>query len=59
MPSRRLALLLMLVCLGAALGHAAEPPDNVAQAITDAIQSCKDEDGKPNAELRVEHAGCE
>ena len=50
MPSCRLALFFVLVCLGATLGRAAEPPDNVAQAIADAVQSCKDADGKPNAE---------
>jgi len=50
MPSCRLALFVMLVCLGATLGRAAEPPDNVAQAIADAVQSCKDADGKPNAD---------
>ena len=36
--------------------HAAEPPDNVAEAIAQAAQACKDMDGTPNTEavLRVE-----
>lgn len=47
---RLLTLLSLLACLGIGSADAAEPPDNVAQAIADAIQSCKDMDGKPNAD---------
>jgi hypothetical protein len=48
--SRRLALLFAVACLGTYLARAAEPPDNVAQAVTDAGQACKDSDGKPNGD---------
>jgi hypothetical protein len=48
--SRCLALLAVLACLGVGQGHAAEPPDNVVQAIADAVQSCKDMEGKPNGD---------
>jgi len=47
---RRLVLPAALICLGGGPVRAAEPPDNVAQAIADASQSCKDEAGKPNAD---------
>jgi hypothetical protein len=46
----RLALLSVLGWLLVGSANAAEPPDNVAQAIADAVQSCKDIDGKPNAD---------
>jgi hypothetical protein len=48
--SDRLALLFAVVCLGTCLARAAEPPNNVAQAVTDAAQACKDSDGKPNGD---------
>ena len=40
----------------AALAHAAGPPDNVEAEVNDAVQSCKDLEGKPNADavLKVE-----
>jgi hypothetical protein len=39
-----------------ALAHAAEPPDNVEAEVNDAVQSCKDLEGTPNADavLKVE-----
>ena len=42
--------------LGVVCAEAAEPPDNVAAEIADAVQSCKDLEGKPNADavLKVE-----
>jgi hypothetical protein len=46
----RCLALLVLIGFGMGFARAAEPPDNVAQAITDAMQSCKDEAGKPNAD---------
>jgi hypothetical protein len=38
---------MMLGVLGA---EAAEPPDNVAAEVADAVQSCKDLEGTPNAD---------
>jgi hypothetical protein len=39
-----------------ALANAAQPPDNVEQEVADAVQSCKDLEGTPNADamLKVE-----
>ena len=48
--SPRLALLIVAACLGASVAYAAEPPDNVAQAVTDAAQACKDMGGTPNTD---------
>ncbi|MBC8012964.1 MAG: hypothetical protein H7X74_02590 [Methyloceanibacter sp.] len=44
------------LCLALTPAHAAEPPDNVAEAIAQAAQACKDMDGTPNTDavLRVE-----
>lgn len=52
----RLSFVTTVLCLGVGAARGAEPPDNVAQAIADASQSCKDEAGKPNADavLRVQ-----
>ena len=33
-----------------ALAHAAQAPDNVEAEVSDAVQSCKDLEGKPNAD---------
>ena len=49
-PLPLLTLLSVLVCLSSSLAHAAEPPDNVTEAVADAVQACKDMDGKPNAD---------
>ncbi len=46
----RLSFVTTVLCLGVGAARGAEPPDNVAQAIADASQSCKDEAGKPNAD---------
>lgn len=49
----RLALrlpLLLAVLIGMTPARAAEAPDNVAAAVADAVQACKDVDGKPNAD---------
>ena len=51
------ALVALLMVSGfAALAHAAEAPDNVEAEVNDAVQSCKDLEGKPNADavLKVE-----
>ena len=45
-----LAAAAVAVFLGASSSHAAEPPDNVAQAVTDAAQACKDMGGTPNTD---------
>jgi hypothetical protein len=47
---------LLLLCGFIAMAHAAQPPDNVEEEVADAVQSCKDLEGKPNADalLRVE-----
>ena len=45
------ALVALLMVGGfVALAHAAEPPDNVEAEVNDAVQSCKDLEGKPNAD---------
>lgn len=50
--------LVVLLALGGclAVAHAAEAPDNVEEAVADAVQSCKDLEGTPNADsvLKVE-----
>ena len=51
------ALVALLIVGGfVAFAHAAEPPDNVKGEVDDAVQSCKDLEGKPNADavLKVE-----
>lgn len=44
------------MCLAFAAGHAAEPPDNVAEALAEAAQACRDMNGVPNTDavLKVE-----
>jgi len=44
------------LCLALAPAYAAEPPDNVAEAVAQAAQACKDVDGTPNTDavLKVE-----
>jgi hypothetical protein len=52
----RLATLVALASLALTSAHAAEPPDNVAEAITEAERACKDTNGTPNTDavLKVE-----
>jgi len=53
----RLATLVALaMSLALTSAHAAEPPDNVAEAITEAERACKDTNGTPNTDavLKVE-----
>ncbi len=40
----------LLLGIGLAAAYAAEAPDNVQAEIAEAVQSCKDLDGKPNAD---------
>ena len=40
----------VLLGIGLAAAYAAEAPDNVQAEIAEAVQSCKDLDGKPNAD---------
>jgi hypothetical protein len=50
-PLLRLAAVTALcVSVGAAAAGAAEPPDNVAAAVAEAAQACKDLNGKPNTD---------
>jgi hypothetical protein len=44
------------MCLTFGKGHAAEPPDNVAEALAEAAQACRDTHGIPNTDavLKVE-----
>jgi hypothetical protein len=39
-----------LLYLARVPAHAAEPPDNVAEAIAEAARACKEADGKPNTD---------
>jgi hypothetical protein len=48
--SAALKVFAALVMLGVVCAEAAEPPDNVAAEIADAVQSCKDLEGIPNAD---------
>jgi hypothetical protein len=50
------ALALLALAVTFAPARAAEPPDNVAEAIADAERACKDTNGTPNADavLKVE-----
>ena len=43
------ALAAFTLCAALAAARAAEPPDNITEAITEAERACKDLDGKPNA----------
>jgi hypothetical protein len=54
LPIAVLALLLLALGLGAA--RAAEPPDNVVEALSDAARACKEMNGTPNTDavLHVE-----
>ena len=45
-----IAVLLALSVAALAPARAAEPPDNVAEALTDAERACKDTNGTPNAD---------
>ena len=49
-PAARKALAALLVLCGVLSARAAEPPDNVAAEVVEAVQSCKDLDGVPNAD---------
>jgi len=46
---------------GVLSARAAEPPDNVAAEVAEAVQSCKDLDGVPNADavLSVDDLNCD
>jgi hypothetical protein len=44
------ALAALLLGIGLAAAYAAEAPDNVEAEIAEAVQSCKDLDGTPNAD---------
>ena len=44
------ALAALLLGSGLAASYAAEAPDNVEAEVAEAVQSCKDLDGKPNAD---------
>jgi hypothetical protein len=44
------ALAALLLGSGLAAAYAAEAPDNVEAEVAEAVQSCKDLDGKPNAD---------
>jgi hypothetical protein len=44
------ALAALLLGLGLAASYAAEAPDNVEAEVAEAVQSCKDLDGTPNAD---------
>jgi hypothetical protein len=46
----RLAIPLLLALSAVAPARAAEPPDNVAEAIAEAERACKDTNGTPNAD---------
>ena len=48
--ARLLVLLAVAACIGARPVSAAEPPDNVAAAVAQAAQACKDMDGQPNTD---------
>jgi hypothetical protein len=45
-----LIALVAAACLGSFPVRAAEPPDNVAAAVAQAAQACKDMDGQPNTD---------
>jgi hypothetical protein len=49
-PAARQVLAALFVLCGMLSAHAAEPPDNVAAELAEAVQSCKDLDGTPNAD---------
>lgn len=56
-PIFRLLLVLWLAfCLAPVPLHAAEPPDNVAEAVAEAARACKNSNGTPNTDavLKVE-----
>jgi hypothetical protein len=46
----RLAFLTLAASVGASPAAAAEPPDNVAAAVAEAAQACKDANGTPNTD---------
>ena len=47
----RVAVLLAVVaCAGASPSRAAEPPDNVTEAVAEAARACKDLNGTPNTD---------
>jgi hypothetical protein len=47
---RRFLIALTTACLGSSSAGAAEPPYNVAAAVAQAAQACKDMDGQPNTD---------
>src|SRR5262249_41491303 len=47
---RRFLIALTAACLGSSSAGAAEPPYNVAGAVAQAAQACKDMDGQPNTD---------
>lgn len=49
-PTARRALAALLVFGGILSARAAEPPDNVQAEVAEAVQSCKDLEGTPNAD---------
>jgi hypothetical protein len=49
-PAAVHVLAALLVLCGILSAHAAEPPDNVEAELADAVQSCKDLEGTPNAD---------
>jgi hypothetical protein len=44
------ALAVLAACVTLATAEAAEPPDNIAEAIAEAARACKDMDGTPNTD---------
>jgi hypothetical protein len=46
----------LAMCLALVAGHAAEPPDNIAEALDEAARACRDMNGVPNTDavLKVE-----
>jgi len=50
---RALVAALLAVSVALASARAAEPPDNVAEAISDAERACKDTNGTPNADAAL------
>ena len=47
---RLLVFLAVAACVGSNPAAAAEPPDNVAAAVAEAAQACKDANGTPNTD---------